>query len=171
MRTLIILTCVATCLAASGCKNRWNFKWPGRTDPTATTQPAGNATSPTTQPARPAITSTLTSQQEIAQLQRQNKTLRDRLDIIEDENAKLRDSNKTVVQLQDALKKLAFTAKMQSDDLKVLKTAAIERDLYKTRSERLQREAKALNARVAKMLQRRAAKDPATAPATQPAGL
>jgi hypothetical protein len=173
MRTLILLTCVVTSLIASGCKNRWEMKWPGQKS-SATTQPADGGAAKTSA-TRPVKTSAVTPQQEIDQLQRQVKTLRERLNFIEDENIKLRQSNKDVAELQIALKQQMFTAKMQADDLKVLKTAAIERDLYKTRSERLEREVKKLKITIAKLQGKPPPKDtddiPEKAPAPKPAGL
>ena len=166
MRTSVLLTCVAVCLAAAGCNNRWELKWPNRNaangdDKTKT---------PTSQPAEPGAT----PQQEIAQLRRQVKTLRERLEVIENENAELHKSNANVKELQKKLEQQTFTAKMQAEDLKVLKTAAIERDLYKTRSERLQKEARNLNARIVNLLKKLAAADvgadPGKTPATKPAG-
>ena len=175
MRTLILLICVVTSLTASGCKNRWEMKWPGRGKSAATTQPRENdkPKTATTQPSEPTA---VTPQQEIAQLQRQIKTLRERLDFIEDENAKLRNSSKpdkSVEDLQKALKLQTFTAKMQAEDLKVLKTAAVERDLYKTRSERMERENADLKTRIANLTGKQSAEnveaDPGKTPATQPA--
>ena len=109
----------------------------------------------------------MTPQQEIAQLRRQIKTLRERLEVVENENAELRKSNKNVEELKKALEQQTFTTKMQAEDLKVLKTAAVERDLYKTRSERLQREVRDLNARIVNLLKKPAS---GKAPATKPAG-
>jgi uncharacterized protein (DUF3084 family) len=136
------------------------LKWPGQQAATANPKPES--------PTNPTPKTTLTPQQEIAQLQRQIKTLRARLDVIEDENAKLRESNKSVQDLQKELKRRTFTAKMQAEDLRILKTAAIERDLYKTRSERLQRELTALRAKIPGGDNTGAA--PVKTPATKPAG-
>ncbi len=78
-----------------------------------------------------------------------------------------------VKELQEAFEKQAFTAKMQAEDLKILKTAAVERDLYKTRSENLQKEVRSLNVRIINLLKKLAATDagadPGKAPATKPA--
>ena len=162
--------CVAACLAATGCNNQWEWKWPNRRAPTTRPKPNPSPKTPTSQPTEPAVT----PQQEIAQLRRQIKTLRERLDVIENENAKLRKSNESVTELQEALKKQTFTAEMQAEDLKILKTAAVERDLYKTRSERLQKDVGDLNARIINLLKKLAAADsgtdPGKTPATKPAG-
>jgi len=170
MRTSVLLTCVAACLIAAGCDNRWEWKWPDRQAAAGDANAKTEAKTTTKQPAKPEVT----PQQEIAQLQRQVKTLRERLEVIENENAKLRKANEGVEELRKALKKQTFTAKMQAEDLKVLKTAAIERDLYKTRAERLQREARDLNARIINLLKKLAAADagtdPGKSPATKPAG-
>jgi len=169
MRTSALITCLATCLAAVGC-NRWEWKWP---DQNAAAVDANGKEKIKTSTSRPVKTE-VTPQQEIAQLQRQIKTLRERLEVIEDENAKLRKTDKGVEELRKALKQQTFTAKMQAEDLKILKTAAVERDLYKTRSERLQREVTDLKTRIADLLKKPAGDDPGTdpgkAPATKPAG-
>ena len=176
MRTLVLIVCAAGCITATGCKNRWEFKWPGRGATTATTRPSNDVKTKAAA-TQPTESSAVTPRQEIAQLQRQIKTLRERLDFLEDENAKLRNSNKpdkSLEEIQKALKEQTFIAKMQAEDLKILKTVAVERDLYKTRSERLEREAKVLNARIAKLEGKPEAKDTDAirekAPATKPAG-
>ena len=166
MRTSVLLTCVAACLAAAGCNNGWELKWPrGRA-----AKDDGETKAPTSKPAEAGIT----PQQEIAQLRRQVKTLRERLEVIENENADLRQSNESVEELKKKLKLLTFTAKMQAEDLKALKIAADERDFHKTQSERLRREVRDLNARIVNLLKKLAATDagadPGKAPATKPAG-
>ncbi|MDP6544237.1 MAG: hypothetical protein QGH60_09620 [Phycisphaerae bacterium] len=164
MRTAVLITCLTACLTAAGC-NRWEWKWPDR-NPDAGTETKNPAS-------RPAV-SQVTPQQEIAQLQRQIKTLRERMEVIEDENAKLRKTNQDVEKLRKDLKQQTFTARMQAEDLKILKIAAIERDLHKTRSERLKREVRDLNARIADLLKKLAeagaAAGPGKAPTTKPAG-
>jgi|GEM_PF-6649590 len=170
MRTLATIACLAACLTATGCKNRWEWKWPRRNASVSENNGKTKTPPPTTQPVEPEIT----PQQEIATLQRQIKTLRERLEVIEDENARLRKSNENVQELQKALKQQTFTVKMQAEDLKVLKTAAVERDLYKTRSERLQREVRNLKAQIANLLKKpdgnRAGTNPGKAPTTKPTG-
>jgi chromosome segregation ATPase len=147
------------------------MKWPDR-KPAAGNAKTGTKT-PTSRPAEPAKPG-ITAQQEIAQLRRQIKTLRDRMEVIENENAELRKSNETVKELQKALKQQTFTAKMQAEDLKILRTAAVERDLYKTQSQRLQREVRSLNTRIVNLLKKLTkadvGADPVKAPATKPAG-
>ncbi|MBT3202232.1 MAG: hypothetical protein HN350_20210 [Phycisphaerales bacterium] len=147
MRTLIIIMCAAAVFTSAGCDNQWKMKWPGSS--AATTQPAPGPTALVDQPE-------LTPQQENAQLRRQISTLRDRLDMIENENTKLRKDNTSVTKLKSDLKLQKLTSDMQAQDLKVLKAAAIERDFYKTKSEGLEKELKDLHARVAKLLERRA---------------
>ena len=160
--------CVAICLAATGCNPRWELKWPDRH--AAKGDGKTQTRTPTSRPVEPGVT----PQQEIAQLRRQIKTLRERLEVIENENAELRKSNANVKELRKALKQQTFIAKMQAEDLKILKTAAIERDLHKTRSEHLQKEVRDLNARIVKLLMKLAAADvgadPGKAPTTKPAG-
>jgi len=163
MRTSVLITCLAACLSAAGCNNRWEFKWPDR-HAAAGSDANGKTKTPTSPPPEPKVT----PRQEIARLERQVKTLRERLEVIEDENAKLRKANEGVEELRKALKQQTFTAKMQAEDLKILKTAAVERNLYKTRSERLQKEVKDLNARIADLLNKPTT--PGKAPATKPAG-
>ncbi len=162
--------CVAACLTTTGCNNQWEWKWPDRHAVNDDKIKTTTTKIPTSQPVEPGVT----PQQEIAQLRRQIKTLRERLDVIENENARLHKSNESVKKLQEDLKKQTFTAKMQAEDLKILKTAAIERDLYKTRSERLQRENGDLNARIINLLKKLAAADsgmdPGKVPATKPNG-
>ena len=168
MRTSVLITCLAACLAA-GCNNQWDFKWPNRRA-AAGANGKEDIKTPTSRPVKTEVTPL----QEIAQLQRQIKTLRERLEVIEDENAKLRKTDDGVEELRKALKQQTFTAKMQAEDLKILKTAAVERDLYKTRSERLQRENGDLNARIINLLKKLAAADsgmdPGKVPATKPNG-
>ena len=161
--------CVAVCLAATGC-NRWELKWPDRRAAKGDGKTEKKTKTPTSPPVEPGVT----PQQEIAQLRRQIKMLRERLEVIENENAELRKSDTNVKELQKKLEQQTFTAEMQAGDLKILKTAAIERDLYKTRSENLQKENRDLNARIINLLKKLAAADsgtdPGKAPATKPAG-
>jgi type II secretory pathway component HofQ len=169
MRISVLITCLVACLAAAGC-NRWEWKWPNRRAAIGDANAKEETKPPTSRPVEPKMT----PHQEIAQLQRQIKTLRERLEVIEDENAKLRKTDEGVEELRKALKQQTFTAKMQAEDLKILKTAAVERDLYKTRSERLQREVTGLKTRIVDLLKKLAGNDagtdPGKAPATKPAG-
>ena len=144
MRKSALVTFTIALLAAIGCDNQWDLKWPNQTKTSAA---ADSSAKPAPKPAKvqPPLAKN-TPQQEIVQLQRQIKTLRQRLEVIENENGKLRQSYNSVAALRKELEKQTFTAKMQAEDLKALRTAAIERDLYKTRSERLQRQLTALKA-------------------------
>jgi chromosome segregation ATPase len=63
------------------------MKWPGQKSSAPTTQPADDGAAKTSA-TRPVKTSAVTPQQEIDQLQRQVKTLRERLNFIEDKNIK-----------------------------------------------------------------------------------
>lgn len=144
MRKLVLITCVSALLVGAGCDDRWVMEWPRRIVP----EPEGAAALPGDKPNLP---SDITPEQKIAQLQRQIKTLRERLDVVEDENAELRTSSGNAKQLREQLKKQAFAIEMQKEDLKVLKTAAVERDLYKSRVERLEKEVKDLNAKIAQV--------------------
>ena len=160
--------CVAVCLVATGCQDQWEWKWPDQH--AANSKTKSKIKIPTSQPADPGPT----PQQEIAQLRRQIKTLRERLEVIENENAKLRKSNENVKELQKTLEQQTFTAKMQAEDLKALRTAARERDSYKKRCDKLQKEVMDLTARIVSLLKTLAATatdaNPDKTPTTKPTG-
>jgi len=161
MRTLVIITCAAACLIAVGCNNQWDLKWPTRS--AAPEKPEGGTTA--SPPADPGpMPTTGDPQQDIAQLQQQVRTLQLKVRSLEDENKKLRESNASTADLRKALEEKTFTAQMQAEDLKVLKTAAVERDFHKTRADRLERELRDLNARVARLLKNRGVGTPGTDP-------
>jgi len=136
MRKIILLTCIVALSAPVGCRPQWDLKWP---NPMAKANPKPAPKPATEPPVGAAAKTDGAADRDIVQLQEQIRTLRQRLKLVEAENAELKRSNKPAATLRDELRKLTFTAKMQAEDLRVLKTAAIERDLYKTRCERLQR--------------------------------
>jgi len=143
----VILTaiCLAAGLSATGCQDEWDLKWPelemGNKKPAPLATDSAGPTEPL-----------LTPEEQVAKLRRQIETLRRRLETVENKNAELRKSDQGVEELRKKLQQQTFTAKMQAEDLKVLKMAAIERDTYRARLRHLERENKRLNARIAELL-------------------
>ncbi len=149
--------------AATGCQNKLEWKWPGRAKtptPAAAAVAPDIAAKPTPEPkaavksSRPLATKTA-APQGIAELKLQIKVLRQKLDTLEAENRTLRQNNAGVRTLRAELEKQTFITNMQAEDLKVLRNAAMERDVYKIQVQRLER--------------RLAAQKP-KAPTTRPAG-
>ncbi|MCP4375516.1 MAG: hypothetical protein GY794_04990 [bacterium] len=176
MRTSILLTCLILSLTATGCR-RSDWRWPTSRK---TVKPAPKPTTPTatTQPTKPPV---VTPSQEVTQLRQETKTLRQRLGVLESENKKLRAANADVDKLRETLEKQTFTLKMQAEDIKILKSAAkqrdtaiIERDLYKTRCTQLEKEVENLTAQVVKLLKAITSAgikiDPDKTPTTKPSG-
>jgi len=141
MQKPILLTCFVTLIAALGCENQMDWKWPGRSSAAPSSSaavPAPVAAKPKT--STPSQSTETAGQSEASLLRLKIKVLSKRLETVEAENATLRENNKGIQTLRTELDKQAFTIKMQAEDLKVLRSAAVERDLYKTRSERLARQ-------------------------------
>ena len=141
MNRTALTACLIVAFGACGCQN---VKWPWeKRQPT--TRPAMAEPSP---------------EENVAELRQQVKTLKARLTIVEAEKQELSDRCNI---LQDRVNRLTFSQKMLDDQLKVLRMARVERDVYKSRAERLAKELAKLKAELAA---RRpgAASRPATAP-------
>ena len=141
MNSTALTACLIVAFASCGCQN---VKWPWEKKQ-PTTRPAVAQPSP---------------QEKLAELQQQAKTLKARLTIVEAEKQELSDRCNI---LQDRVNSLTFSQKMLEDQLKVLRMARVERDVYKSRAERLARELAKLEAKLAGR-HPGAASRPATAP-------
>jgi hypothetical protein len=151
MQKTALLTCVLL-LAAAGCENKLEWKWPGRAKTPAAAPPAAAAapapdiaakTKPepkvATKISPPPATKT-SGPQTVAQLKLQIRVLGKRIDALEAENRTLRQNNGGNRTLRAELEKQTFITNMQAEDLKVLRTAAMERDIYKAQLQRLEKQ-------------------------------
>jgi len=143
MNRSALTACLIVAFASCGCQNG-NVKWPWQKKQ-PTTRPAVAEPSP---------------QEDVAEPRHQVKTLKARLTIVEAEKQELSDRCSI---LQDRVNRLTFIQKRQADQLGVLRMAAVEREVYKSRAERLAKELARLKAELGG---RRpgAASRPATAP-------
>jgi len=141
MNHTALTACLIAALASCGCQK---VKWPWEKK-RPTTRPAAAQPSP---------------QEELAELRQQVKTLKAGLTIVEAEKQELSDRCGI---LQDRVNSLTFSQKMLEDQLKVLRMARVERDVYKSRAERLAKELAGLEARLAGRRPGTASR-PATAP-------
>jgi len=107
----------------------------------------------------------LTPEEQITALNARIETLKDQLEILEAEKQELSESYE---RLEDQINKQAFIEKKQAEQLKFLKMAAVERELHKTRADRLEKELADLKARWRKVRSAgggdKAAQRPATGP-------
>lgn len=116
-----------------------------------------------------------TPEEQITALNVQIKTLKVQLEILEAEKKEL---SKGYERLEDRVNKQVFIEKKQAEQLNILKMAAVERNLHKTRADRLEKKLADLRARGRKPRSAiggdKAASQPATGPveledpATQP---
>lgn len=141
MNRITLTACLIVAFVSCGCQN---VKWPWEKKQ-PTTQPAMTEPSP---------------EEKAAELQQQVKTLEAKLTIVKAEKQELSDRCNT---LQDRVNSLTFSQKMLDDQLKVLRMARVERDVYKSRAERLAKELAKLEAKLAGH-RPGAASRPATAP-------
>lgn len=143
MNSTALTACLIVAFASCGCQNA-NIRW------------LWEKKQPTT---RPAVAEP-SPEENVVELRQQVKTLKARLTIVEAEKQELSDRCNI---LRDRVNSLTFSQKMLDDQLKVLRMARVERDVYKSRAERLAKELAKLEAELAG---RRpgAASRPATAP-------
>jgi len=146
-----------------GCQDEWELKWP------ELNMDMGNeklkSPGDTPESSEPLIG----PEENAAKLRKQVDALRRRVEALEEENTRLRKSQQGVEQLRHELQQHQFAAKMQAEDLKILKMAAIERDTFKARLQRLERENRKLNTRILELLRESAASGKG-APITKPKG-
>jgi len=168
MRRGISAICLAVALGSAGCPDEWDLKWPELNMPKAGEKVSISADQPTdTGPP-------LSPNEQLVKLQNQVRALRQQLEVAEKENAIYRKSDHGTEELRKQLEEQKFIVKMQAEDIKVLRMAAVERDTYKVRLDRMEKENRSLNARILTLMKRLAALERSssggTGPTTRPAG-